>query len=255
MNAWKQIVSCAFLITSLVFNLPGGAHAQDAKPPEYKVNPDFLVQQLFSISHSKVLMKELEIVDSQAKELSRISLDYQKLLMAVNQANQEIILKAQQEGRKVNYDEFQKPLVEVTKEMEMELEEILLPHQVKRIKQLAVRQQLVVLSGYSDDLSYPLALAKSMGLSGAELKELKEMVSQTRAEYEEKVKKLQEDARDKILKSLPDDKREIYLDIVGEPFDFDASQRSLRGAFNTIPTPFEEPSKAGDDAEDKKKDE
>jgi len=254
MNAWKQIVACAFLVTSLAFNLPGGTHAQDAKPPEYKVNPDFLVQQLFSISHSKVLMKELEIVDSQAKELSRISQDYQKLLFTVNQANQQIMLKAQQEGRKLNYDEYMKPMSEVTKKMEAELEELLLPHQVKRIKQLAVRQQLVVLSGYSDDLSYPLELAKPMGLSSVELKELKELVSNTRAEYEEKVKKLQDDARDKILKSLPEEKREIYLDIVGEPFDFDASQRSLRGAYNTIPTPFEEPSKAGDDAEDKKKD-
>lgn len=255
MNAWKLIVASAFLGVGLVFNLPCGTLAQDAKPPEYKVNPDFLIQQLFSISHSKVLLKELEIVDAQAKELSRISQDYKKLLLAVNQANQEIMFKAQQEGRKLNYDEYMKPMSEVTKKMEAELEELLLPHQVKRIKQLAVRQQLVVLSGYTDDLSYPLALAKPMGLSSMELEDLKDMVSKTRAEYEEKVKKLQDDARDKILKSLPEEQRKIYLDLVGEPFDFDASQRSLRDAYNTIPTPFEEPNKADDGAEDKNKDE
>jgi hypothetical protein len=212
-----------------------------------KIDSQILAQQLFSISRNQVLLKELEIVDAQASELQKISLDFQQKFTAISLANSKIMVEAQQAGKRVNYDDYLKPLNELSRQMEAALEEVLLAHQVKRIKQLAIRQQLQIQSGYADDLSLPLTLARQLELSPAEVQALQEMVKQTRAAYEEKVQKLQSEARDKILKSLPADKRKAFGDIVGEPFDFTASQRALRETYQSAsplaaPPP---PAKAG----------
>ena len=256
MNAGKHFYAVAVFFACLVFNSRGGSHAEDGQSREIKLDGQILAQQLFSIAHNKVLLKELEIVDAQASKLNNISQDFQRKLVAISMANSQRMIEAQTEGKSVNYDDYLKPIDELSKQMEAELEKILLAHQVKRIKQLAIRQQLQLQSGYADDLALPLTLAKQLTLSAAEVKALKKTVAETRSAYEEKVQKLQSEARDTILKTIPADKRKAFLEIVGETFDFTASQRALRENFESarpLAAPLIGPDESGSAAEDKPK--
>ena len=98
MNAPKLTLKIAILLAGLTFHLPSAIQAEDSELSEFKANPHFLIQQLFSISNNQVLLQELEIVDAQVSKLNKVSQDFQKQLLIVSKANQELMIQAQKEA-------------------------------------------------------------------------------------------------------------------------------------------------------------
>ncbi len=213
----------------------GSASAQTPTPEQKKmVENQQLIQHLYQVANNQLIRKELEIVDDQLKELAEIMKSYQLKQSKIMMEYRKEIMEAQQamaEGDNNRVAELGMMIQEkmgkhVAATME-NLESVLLPHQLRRLRQLAKQQMLKYQSGYGDEFGIAYALADELELTDEQKEKLKEVIEEAREEYAKKLERLKKSTREKIMKALPKDKREKYAEIIGEPYDFDAGMRSV----------------------------
>jgi hypothetical protein len=126
-----------------------------------------------------------------------------------------------QQERMKKYHESAKALGEET---EKKVQDILLPHQLKRIKQIALQMQLQS-AGYgaasafsSDQLAEELKITdeQKTQLQEKQKEVMKEMQEKTQAFY----KQLQEESREKVLGVLTPAQRKKLEEMLGEKFQW-----------------------------------
>ncbi len=119
-------------------------------------------------------------------------------------------------------------MTEEMKEVASDLEDILLPHQMERLDQLAM-QSIIQRRGVAGAAESG-ALKELLGLSDAEAKKLKEKEEEVKKELAEKIKKLRAKAQDDILSVLPSAKQQKFKEMIGDSFEVTAeSWRRGRG--------------------------
>ena len=193
-----------------------------------------LMMRLMSIAGNQALQRELEIVPHQIKGLSEISEAFQKEIVQLNLENREKILEAQKlmqagkskEGMNM-MQEFQDQMFAMCDSRLKAVEEILLPHQIKRIRQISRQEMLKYQSGFGDEFGIPLAIAEELELSLSEKQDLEKAIKEAREEYYAQLEKLKQKTHEKILKSIPADKRERVKEIVGELYDRESETREI----------------------------
>ena len=188
---------------------------------------------LSQLQYNPELMKQLELSDGQQEKLKTAVKDMQ--------AEQAELMKKYQEAYKTgNYQEAQaeymKSMGEYQTRFEESAAEILLDHQMNRLKQISRQQQALYSRGnwsstsryysYQDGLETPVNLAKELELSEAEVAKLKEEIEKNRQEIADEIKRMQEKAMENVLGKLPAGKREKLKELIGEPYDFQAAQRA-----------------------------
>lgn len=212
---------------------PISAQSPDGRPDVLRNVPEeMLLQQLVSIAHNPRLRDELEIIDKQVSELAEVLRDYQQERQQFMMENRKDMELAQQAAREGMGEVAQGVMRELQKEMREKsaahfkrINEILLPHQIKRFRQIALQMMLKHASGYGDEFGMPLALADHLGLSPKEKESLRKTVEDARTEFSEEVKALRETTRNKILNAIPAEKRKEYHALIGDLFDVEQSIR------------------------------
>ena len=166
---------------------------------------------------NRQVQEELELVDDQLDELRE-----------VQQRSGEIMREAFSgiDWRNMDADERQEAMAEVRakmeedmKDLQKDVDEILLPHQRTRLKQISVQSQSRGRNGVAGALG-SAAVAKELGLSEEDIKELEEKNKEVQEKLREKIAKLQKEAEDEVLSVLSSEQRKKYKEMVGDKFDF-----------------------------------
>jgi Spy/CpxP family protein refolding chaperone len=157
---------------------------------------------------SEQIQKELEIVDDQLKELEAIGEEMRESFQGL---------------RDMSPEERDEKFREINKELETRLNEVLLPHQQKRLKQITTQMGSRGRDGVAGMLTDG-DLGKDLKVTEDQKKKLREVVESARTEMDEQMRKVRKDFEDKLLSVLTPEQRKQYEEMLGEPFEMDFRQ-------------------------------
>lgn len=172
------------------------------------------------IIRNEQIQKELEIVDDQLQELETIGEEMRDSFQGMRDLSQE---------------EREDKMREITQDYEKRVNEVLLPHQQKRLKQITTQFQSRGREGVAGALTQG-GLAEELKITDDQREKLQKVAEEARAEMDEQTRKLRQEMEEKILAVLNDDQRKKYKEMIGEPFEMDMRQmfqgRGQRGGDN-----------------------
>jgi Spy/CpxP family protein refolding chaperone len=155
--------------------------------------------------------KELELLDDQVEKLT-------KLAEARAGQMREMFSGMQDMSEEERRAEMQKRFEKARTESEKQIGEILLPHQMKRLKQLSVQLRLqgpgTGIEGVGDDI----------GLTEDQKEKLRAKAEQLREDLRKKMAEWRKQAQDEMVKMLTPDQQAKFKSLVGEPFEFQQPQ-------------------------------
>ena len=193
------------------------------------------MSQLMQLNFNTELRKELEVVDDQVKSVKKLGQDYQREMMEFHQEHGKMgleIQKLMQDGKHAEAgelgQEYQRLNQEFSDGFRKKAEEVLLPHQIRRLKQIAKRQGARYSNQFGDQFGIPVSVADEIGLSAEEKKRLIDAVKVAREEYYAAVADARKKANEKIMASLTTEQKEKMQEILGEEYDQEAIQRKVR---------------------------
>ena len=139
--------------------------------------------------------REIDLVPEQDQKLLAISKDYQTKMNEFYAPLRDP--KIPQEERTQKYKEAQEKLTTLNQEVTKQVKEILLPHQVKTLDQIDLRQKAATMLQYAP-------YVEKLNLSD----ETKDKIKKKRDALNEAVAKMQREAFDEILQLLTPEQRE-----------------------------------------------
>jgi Spy/CpxP family protein refolding chaperone len=160
--------------------------------------------------------KELEMVQDQVDEVRKL-LEGRRERMGEMFSGLRDIEDREERGRK-----FREIMQKAQAEIEKEVGKVLLPHQLKRAKQLAF--QLSLRGGAGRALTGGGSLAEELGITEAQQEKLRAANEKLQDELRQKIAKLQSEAQEELLKVLTPKQQAKFKDLVGEPFEFQRMQ-------------------------------
>ncbi len=175
------------------------------------------------------VMKDLELVDDQRERLANVQKEFGQQF---NDAMQQFGKSKNDQAR---IKEIQEEMQAIQKEKAEALANVLLPHQLDRIKQVSNQMQINA-QGTAGALQYGF-LAKELEISDEQKKKLAEIQKKLQEDIAEKTKQLQEAAKKQVLQELTAEQRAKLKDMTGEEFKRDPKDWQER--FNSIPQPAE----------------
>lgn len=156
--------------------------------------------------------KDLGITDDQVAKLQEFQTKVGEEWRAVFQGSQDLT----QEERQAKFAEVQKKTTEMT---EAAQKQILLPKQIERLKQISIQSQFNR-GGRTVDVVSNGDLAKELGITDAQKEALTKAQEAADAEMNEKLTKIREDARQKVLSVLTAEQQAKLKKLTGEPITF-----------------------------------
>lgn len=163
--------------------------------------------------HDPSVMKDLELVDDQKERLNQVRKDYGKQLRDVMKQ----FSKAKNDQERIK--ELQEEMQLIQKEQSEAMSNVLLPHQLDRIKQVSNQMQMNSM-GTAGALQYG-NLAKELEITDDQKKKLAKIQQDLQKQIAEATKRLQESAKKKVMQELTADQRSKLDDMVGEEFKRD----------------------------------
>lgn len=231
-------------VSAVLFSSSVGAQTispQELRKQQQKqMQMQFLMMRLNNIVHNKSLCNELDLVDDQLEDVTRASQNFQREAQRFHSQNSARVVEIQDLQRKGEHRraqelsmKFQEEMFGVLSKNFEAVEKVLLPHQLKRIKQISRQEVLKNMSGYGDEFGIPLALADEVDLTPAEKKGLEKVIEKARKSYYLELERLKQKTHDEIFKSIPAEKRAEIRRIIGDLFDAtDAKRKNLDAARN-----------------------
>ncbi len=133
---------------------------------------------------------------------------------------------ASEADRNAAREKIQQVLRSAAAETQAKVDEVLLPHQAKRLSQLAMQRRLRggVSGAFSSD-----ELTTQLGISSAQREQLQAKAAGAEEKLRQQVAQLRAEMQDELLKSLSPAQQAKYRDLVGEPFEFAQEERGGGG--------------------------
>ena len=183
------------------------------------------LQQVVSASSNSSMVKELELDEDQGKVLRRISDEHNKQVYS-------LIMKARiavtelRENEKIDQANKKNMIRKIMAERDTEisslyvkthkqLKEVLLPHQLNRIRQLALQSEMRT-QYKGEGFVVILGLADRLGLSANEKQKLKEAVDKAQKEYQSELTKIQNKFNKRVVDSLPSEAKKKLEKLIGD---------------------------------------
>ena len=159
--------------------------------------------------------KEIELLDDQKEEL-------QELQSGMRDRMREVFANF----RDMSDEERREAMTDFGKGIQEDIDEVLLPHQSKRIKQIALQQRMQ--GGTTRGLRGEVA--EELGLSDDDLEEIEEKSREAAAELQKKISEMRAEAQKELLDEVLSPSQQKKLkELMGEKFEFDNSERALGG--------------------------
>jgi Spy/CpxP family protein refolding chaperone len=176
---------------------------------------------------SGVLMREdvraeLELLDSQEDDLRKLAESRMGQMRDMFSGMQGL----SREERTQKFQELRDKMQEAQKETENDIAKVLLPHQLKRAKQLAF--QLQIRGGISQAMVSD-QVAEEFGITDSQKEKLREKAQKLEEELRKKMAELRLEAQKELLKELTPKQQAQWKEKVGEPFEFQQTQQRFGG--------------------------
>jgi hypothetical protein len=221
---WAVVAAGAVLLPRVV----GAQVVQDqrAQATQYQyANP---MGQSLGWLYMTQIQKELEVLPEQREQIDQLRTEVNGKLSE--------LYKSLNEGDRT---EWQKKYYEASKELgeetEKKVRQILLPHQINRLKQIALQMKLAS-AGYGS--AYALTtdsdVADELEISEEQKAELrdkeKELQAEIRTKTQEFYKQLNEEAREKLLSVLTPAQRQKLDRLIGDKFEWQVQTQPVEPA-------------------------
>ncbi len=161
----------------------------------------------------KIVQKELDLLDRQVQQLTELQAKFQKRI------NQQLAKQATGS----NLEQWKASIKQIEDQWHASVKKILLPHQIKRLKQIAIQRELkrrgvvnALVAGQ---------LAGELELSEKQKQQLVKQAKELERELAKKIEKWREEATQELLKVLTDQQRKKLKKITGDKFDDKKSDR------------------------------
>ena len=174
--------------------------------------------------NDKNVVEELELVEDQVEALNDLQ-DEMRSIFRDSFSGMRDKFRDENADREALMQEVRDKIQSEMKNVESELNEILLPHQVARLEELSFQMQ-ASRSGTTGLLSSDKVKEK-LGLTDDQIDEVKAKSEEVRKDLDAKIEKLREEARDEILSVLTTDQQAQIKEMMGDSFEFE--QRGGRG--------------------------
>ena len=159
--------------------------------------------------------EEIMLVDDQVEQLEELNNDFRNAMRSEFE-------KMREEGSR-DWTKIREFATQKQAEMKEEVDSILLPHQVSRLKQLSV-QSRINRSGAQGALESD-EVKDALGLSDEQLEEIRDVAEETQAELREKIAELQKEARKKIHAVPTPEQQKTWEELTGDEFQFQDRRR------------------------------
>ena len=160
----------------------------------------------------KAIRSELEVVDYQYEQIKTLGGEIQK---RVGEQLRSLDVK--------NPKDLSSTIRKITQSVQEDFEGVLLPHQLARLRQLAVQKQMRRRSVVDVLTTDPLAT--KLEITDEQKKDLKAAEREIEEELAREIAELRKKARKKLLSKLNSSQRKQLEEIVGEDFQFRKSRR------------------------------
>lgn len=178
---------------------------------------------LIKLYRSDSFQMEIDLSDEQIRMLKQSSSPLAEKI----ESNREIIAAKQKLAESGRFPEFFKLQDELDAEevrlsemIASRVQDVLLPHQLKRLRQLAKMSRLQSQHG-TNEFGVIMVLAEESGLSESEQKKLDKAVTSAWLEYLEELKTHREKATKKVFQVLSEEERDKFEATFGVPYDWD----------------------------------
>lgn len=202
------------------------ANSQADVDPEDRAEKRYMVLYLFSAVHQKKVFKDLEILDHQIPAIKSLYDRHQQRTAQISSLERSVKIneipepELAAERRKELQAELRAAWTKAYYKTIEEADEILLEHQVKRLRQIGVQQRLAK-KHKNDKFGIFIELAKELDLTEAEEEKFLKTVNEKRANLEAELEDLYERIDKNIVKSLPLEAREKLRELVGRIYFLD----------------------------------
>lgn len=173
------------------------------------------------------VQKHLDLLPDQVDDLKKLA-DAERAGMRERFSGLDFgaLRNGSEEDRAAAREKMQEVMRKATAETQKKVDAILLPHQSKRLSQLAMQRRLRggVSSAFGNE-----ELAGQLGISNRQREELQAKARAAEEELREKVAKLREEMQADLLAALTPEQRAKYESLIGAPFEFAQDERPAFG--------------------------
>jgi Spy/CpxP family protein refolding chaperone len=162
------------------------------------------------------VQQELQLVDEQKDKVRGITDEVRNKLRDQLRDIFTQMRDLSEEERRARFGEIRTKVEAVNADMEKQLEKVLLPHQLERLKQIDL-QTKIQYRGASALTSGDVA--KALNLTDEQREKLEKRAAEVQEELQTKIKQLQADARKKMLDVLSPDQQAQLEKMMGQQFD------------------------------------
>lgn len=177
----------------------------------------------FGLLMNPQVRQDLEIPDAQFEEIQEVMNSVRDKMREVFQGMGNFRDMSEDERAEFR-DTMQAKMAEVQEEVKKDMEEVLLPHQLTRLKQIALQQQVARGGGPGGGTGAANALSSqavidALGLTEEQIKELQEKREEVAQELREKLAAAQKEAEEKLLSVLTPEQQAKWKELLGEPYE------------------------------------
>ena len=183
----------------------GGDLGGDWMPGGGKVDP-------MSLLDNKDVRAELELVGEQLDKYREAKKDFLAQIKEKTQALTSGKLDPSQMG------DFARELGEMKKVGQERMRSMLLPHQMERLKQVALQMEMKRRGAASTLVSKEMA--EELGIDAAQKKRIEERQKELKKELAERMAKLKEEIQEKLLAELTSEQKAKLKELSGDKFDY-----------------------------------
>ena len=168
------------------------------------------------------IRKEIELVPDQQEEIDQL----QKNMRREMQDQMKGVRGLEPEERREQFALLREQMEERQVEYQEKIESVLLPHQVKRLKELQVQSGSRRNGDGAMAVLQNKELLEELGIDSEQKEKLEDKAKEVREELEKKIKELRAKAEEEVLSVLSKEQRTKLRDLIGPTFDFAASRNS-----------------------------
>ena len=158
------------------------------------------------------VQKDLELVDDQVTQLREMQREFSREL------KDQIGDLSKGDFDKSRIKDIGKLVSELRAKQKTRMEQLLLPHQVDRLKQVALQKHMES-AGTAGALGGKIA--DELGITDEQKEQLKQREKEIKQELAEKMAKMREEAREELLQVLNPDQRQKLKTMMGEKYKSD----------------------------------
>jgi Spy/CpxP family protein refolding chaperone len=178
---------------------------------------------VFFLIQDENVRKDLELVEDQVTKIREIG----RKMFEGGREQFQGLRDLSEEEREKKMTEIRENMQKRATELQAEVNNVLLPHQRERLKQISLQSRLR--RGNTSDAIASDTIAKELGITDEQKEKLKAAQEEAQKEMQEKLTKLQEELKAKVLKVLTAEQRAKFEKMVGEKIEFSSTGFGGRG--------------------------